>query len=136
MTIKKPCRWRGFFCLFRLSPSAALMATTPDDPTHILKAKQAAAEQGLDLAPAFTALNLAAQFYRESQAASPAAPEKDETTKLRYILKNVRKRLRQLHEILAADDTADAKKVKKIRFVVNLLLPPPEQPPQSEKAST
>lgn len=100
------------------------MATTPDDPPHILRAKQAAAEQGLDLAPAFTALNLAAQFYRESQAASPATPEKDETTKLRHILKNVRKRLRQLHEILAAEDIADAKKVKKIRFVVNLLLPP------------
>lgn len=112
------------------------MATTPDDPPHILRAKQAAAEQGLDLAPAFTALNLAAQFYRESQVASPAAPEKDDTTKLRYILKNVRKRLRQLHEILAADDIADAKKIKKIRFVVNLLLPPPEPPTQPEKAST
>lgn len=110
------------------------MATTPDDPPHILKAKQAAAEQGLDLAPAFTALNLAAQFYRESQVANPPTPEKDETAKLRYILKNARKRYRQLKEILAAEDIPDVKKVKKIRFVVNLLLPDKEQL-QDKKAS-
>jgi hypothetical protein len=108
------------------------MATTPDDPPHILKAKQAAAEAGLDLAPAFTALNLAAQFYREGQATTP--PPAEETTKLRHILKGVRKRLRQLHEILAAEDIPDAKKVKKIRFVVNLLLPSAAGE-QSEKTS-
>ena len=43
-------------------------------------------------------------------------------------------RLRQLHEILRAEDISDVKKVKKIRFVANLLLPPPEQPAQPEKA--
>ena len=47
-------------------------------------------------------------------------------------LKNMRKRLRQVKEILAAEDITDAKKLKKIRFVVNLLLPDKEQP-DSEK---
>ena len=47
------------------------MATTPDDPPHILKAKQAATEQSLDLVAAFTALNLAADFYRESPPPAP-----------------------------------------------------------------
>jgi len=43
-------------------------------------------------------------------------------TKLRYILKNARKRYQQLKEILSAEDIPDGKKVKKIHFVVNLLL--------------
>ena len=108
------------------------MAAAPDDPPHILQAKQAAAEAGLDLAPAFTALNLAAQFYRESQA--PAAPPAEETAKLRHILKNARKRYRQFKEILVAEDITDTKKLKKIRFVVNLLLPDKEQEPPKVSA--
>jgi uncharacterized membrane protein YccC len=100
------------------------MATLPPDPPHILKAKQAAAEAGLDLEPAFTALNLAAQFYHESP---PAAAPDEELAKLRRILRNARQRYRQLKEILAAEDIPDAKKVKKVRFVVNLLLPEKEQ---------
>ncbi len=104
------------------------MATLPSDPPHILQAKQAAAEAGLDLEPAFTALKLAAQFYRDSQADSSPTPE--ETTKLRHILKNVRKRLRQVHDILTDSGIPDAKKVKKICFVINLLLP--SQPPQQD----
>lgn len=103
------------------------MANTPADPPHILKAKQAAAEQGLDLVDAFTALNLAAQFYRKSPP--PAASLDEELAKLRHILRNARKRYRQLKEILAAENIADAKKVKKVRFVVNLLLPDKEQEP-------
>lgn len=101
------------------------MATLPPDPPHILQAKQAAAEAGLDLEPAFTALNLAAQFYRESPP--PVATPDEELAKLRHILKNARKRYRQLKEILAAEDITDAKKVKKVRFVVNLLLPDGEK---------
>ena len=101
------------------------MATTPADPPHILKAKQAAAEQGLDLVAAFTALNLAAEFYRESPPSAPAPDE--ELAKLRRILRNARQRYRQLKEILDAGDIPDAKKVKKVRFVVNLLLPTKEQ---------
>lgn len=97
------------------------MATTPVDRPHILKAKQAAAEQGLDLVAAFTALNLAAEFYRESPPPAPAPDE--ELAKLRRILRNARQRYRQLKEILDAGDIPDAKKVKKVRFVVNLLMP-------------
>jgi uncharacterized protein with WD repeat len=48
-------------------------------------------------------------------------------------LKNMRKRLRQIKEILAAEEITEAKKLKKIRFVVNLLLPDTEQP-DTEKA--
>ena len=43
-------------------------------------------------------------------------------------LKNMRKRLRQVKEILATEDITDTKKLKKIRFLVNLLLPDKEQP--------
>lgn len=60
------------------------------------------------------------------------APNAD-LTKLRYILKNARKRYRQLKEILAAEDIPDAKKVKKIRFIVNLLLPAKEQTENTQK---
>ncbi|MGI4833282.1 MAG: hypothetical protein ACRYFK_07455 [Janthinobacterium lividum] len=106
------------------------MATTPDDPPHIFKAKQAAAEQGLDLVAAFSALNLAAEFYRQ-EPAPPAAPAPDaaDVDKLRRILRNARRHLRSLHEVLAAEDIPDAKKVKKIRFLANLLLPNGEQMP-------
>ena len=92
------------------------MSTTPADPQHILQAKQAAAEAGLDLAPAFTALNLAAEFYRKRrQGVPPDDPAR--------VLRNVRKRLRQMNEILTDADTTDAKKLKKMRFVLSLLLP-------------
>jgi hypothetical protein len=67
----------------------------------------------------------------EAPAATPwptPSPEAQAKT-----LKNMRKRLRQVKEILAAEDITDAKKLKKIRFVVNLLLPDKEQP-DTEKA--
>jgi hypothetical protein len=59
-----------------------------------------------------------------------AAPSPEAQAKT---LKNMRKRLRQIKEILAAEDITEAKKLKKIRFVVNLLLPDKEQP-DTEKA--
>ena len=97
------------------------MATTPPDPPHILQAKQAAAEAGLDLVPAFSALNLAAEFYLARKATKLDANAR--------ALRNLRKRVRQMSDILADADLPDAKKVKKIRFLVNLLLPggEPEQ---------
>ena len=67
----------------------------------------------------------------EAPAATPwptPSPEAQAKT-----LKNMRKRLRQVKEILAAEDITDAKKLKKIRFVINLLLPDKEQP-DTEKA--
>jgi hypothetical protein len=97
------------------------MPALPPDPHHILKAKQAAAEQGLDLAPAFSALNIAADIYRELK---PARQADDQARALR----NMRKRVREMKAILADADIPDAKKVKKIRFLVNLLLP--EAPPK------
>lgn len=101
------------------------MATTPNDAPHILQAKQAAVEQDLDLTTAFTALNLAGEFYQQELA---------DTEKLRGHLKRVRKRLREIHGILADDNIPDAKKVKKIRFIANLLLPAPPPITQQEKS--
>lgn len=79
-------------------------------------------EAGLDLTPAFTALNLAAEFYRNNRLNNTTPDENARA------LRNMRKRLRELKQILADADIPDAKKVKKIRFVVPLLLPEEEQP--------
>jgi hypothetical protein len=58
---------------------------------------------------------------RSGQAGPQISPVPDASqTKLRHILKNVRKRYRQFKEILATENILDAKKV---RFMVNLLLP-------------
>ena len=58
----------------------------------------------------------------------------EELANLRRILRNARQRYRQLKEILAAKDIPMAKKVKKVCFVVNLLLHEKEQ--DDKKAST